>query len=390
MTATHGEGVYGNSVGVTTPLDHKMAQAGEIVKASGNLIRPGLFWGGTANIVTGKANMSYDVAAFTCASTRGATAGAVKWANPGTENVATTAAPGSNSRIDIIYAWHREFSLDGVNSDPVIGVIQGTAAAIPAAPSLAAFPGAIELGRATVAAGITATTSATITQTATFTAMAGGVLAFRNTTERDAGTYQQGQTGWLIDSGVTQVYNGSSWRSLGTSVMQPTSVDNGTAGPTGEITSGSVSLVRARGVFVAAQFRRYEVAFDISTASSTTLSALFAVAATDTATGYDNQRGTDVNGTAAAAQSLNTVAIITGGGVASTRHTGKLILWNPNNADETRWLIETLVSANPMTTAHGTYRGGGVQRAATTFDGISFAASAGNLTVNSLSITGVV
>lgn len=211
MTATHGEGAYGNAVGVTTPTEHKLAQAGEIVKSAGNLIRPGLFWGGTATIITGKANMSYDVAAFTCVSTRGASSGAIKWANDGVYNAVTTAAPGSNSRIDVIIGWHREFALDGTNSDPVIIVVQGTAAAVPVAPSLAAYPGYIELGRAVVGAGITATTSATITQTAQFTAAAGGVIPFRNTTERDAGTYTEGQPGWMIDSKQSIIYNSSAW-----------------------------------------------------------------------------------------------------------------------------------------------------------------------------------
>lgn len=212
MAATHGEGAYGNATGVTTPAEHKMAQAGEIVKASGNLVRPGLFWGGTSSIITGKANMSYDVAAFTCASTRGASAGVLKWSNDAVYNATTSAAPGSNSRIDIIIAWHREYAADGTNSDPQILVVSGTPAASPSAPSLASYPGCIELGRATVPSGITATTSATITQTAPFTAMDGGRIPFRNTTERDAGTYVEGQLGWLMDTDTLQVYTGSAWR----------------------------------------------------------------------------------------------------------------------------------------------------------------------------------
>lgn len=189
MTAYKGLGTYGNAVGVVTPLDHKLSNAAMVVKQSGNLIRPGLFWGGNATIVSGKANMSYDVAAYSCATTRGATSGAVFGGNDGVLNVATTAAPGSNSRYDVIYHWHREYSLDGVDSNPVIGVIQGTAAASPTVPSLAAFPGAIEIGRVLVPAGVTATnTGTTITQTASFTAMAGGIVNVRNATELTAWT----------------------------------------------------------------------------------------------------------------------------------------------------------------------------------------------------------
>lgn len=214
MTATKGLGITGNGAGVTTPLDHKLAQSGLIAKtgAGTNLIRPGLFYDGVSNIVSGAANMSYNVAPFTAALTRGGTAGTVLLANDGTVNVATAAAPASNSRIDVVYVWQREFSLDGVDSNPVIGVIQGTAAASPVAPSLAAFPGALELARITVPAGVTATnTGTTITQAAPFTAAAGGTIAFRTTTERDASTLTAGTRGFVIGSTATYQYNGTSW-----------------------------------------------------------------------------------------------------------------------------------------------------------------------------------
>lgn len=216
MTATHGEGAYGNAVGVTTPTDHKMAQVAEFVKTAANTIRPGLLWDGNATVVSGKANMSYDVRAFSIVTSRGATSGAMKWANDATVNVVTTAAPGSNSRYDVVYAWHREYAIDGSNSDPVIGVIQGTAAASPTVPALTSFPGAVELARILVPAGVTATNSGTtITQTAPFTATAGGVIPFRNSTERDAGSYIENQLGWLLDSHLLQSYSGSGWAAVG-------------------------------------------------------------------------------------------------------------------------------------------------------------------------------
>lgn len=190
MTATKPLGTYGNAVGTVTPYDHKMAQVALFVKTTtANLIRPGVLYNGVSNIVTGLGTMSYAVGPFSAVLTRGATAGAVILTNDGTVNVATTAAPGSNSRIDIVYVWAREFSLDGTNSDPVIGVVQGTAAASPTAPSLAGFPGALELARITVPAGVTATNSGTtITQTAPFTSTDGGVVRFRSTAEMNLWT----------------------------------------------------------------------------------------------------------------------------------------------------------------------------------------------------------
>lgn len=213
MAARHGLGTYGNAVGTVTPEDHKLAQAGLIVKDTTGKIRPGLFWEGTSTIVSGKANMSYDVARFNAALSRGVSSGAVLLANDGVVNVLTTAAPGSNSRYDVVYVWQREYSLDGTNSDPVIGVAQGTAAASPTVPSLAAFPGAIEIGRALIPAGVTATNSGTtITQTAPFTAAAGGAVTFRTKTELDLWTTATlWQDAKALDAGISYSWSGTAW-----------------------------------------------------------------------------------------------------------------------------------------------------------------------------------
>jgi hypothetical protein len=217
MAATKGLGTTGDGAGTVTPLDHKLAQAGLISKGGGgsNLIRPGLFYDGVSNIVVGRANMAYDVLPFTAVLTRGAAAGAVLLANDGVVTVATTAAPGSNSRIDVIYVWQREFSLDGVDSNPVIGVLQGTPAAVPVAPSLSSLPGAVELARATVSAGATATNGGgvVITQTAPFTSVHGGHLVRRTTAEMNAiSTPYLGLLCEVLSNGITYRYSGSTWQ----------------------------------------------------------------------------------------------------------------------------------------------------------------------------------
>lgn len=210
MTATHGEGPYGNAVGVTTPIEHKMAQVTEFVKTTTkNVIRPGVLYNGDTSLVAGTAGMSYDVDAFSIVTQRSATSGVVKWANDGTLNVATTAAPGSNSRYDVVYAWHREYALDGVDSNPVIGVVQGTAAPSPEVPPLAAFPGAVELARILIPAGVVATNSGTtFTQTAPFTTTDGGRIPVRNTTELAAlgSAYPQGTLAWDISTNIVYSY----------------------------------------------------------------------------------------------------------------------------------------------------------------------------------------
>ncbi|RZT59310.1 hypothetical protein EV140_1915 [Microcella alkaliphila] len=61
MTAQPGLGITGNGVGVTTPIAHRLAQSGLVAKAGGtpNLVRAGVFYDGTVNIVTGTAGMMF-------------------------------------------------------------------------------------------------------------------------------------------------------------------------------------------------------------------------------------------------------------------------------------------------------------------------------------------
>jgi hypothetical protein len=345
------------------------------------------------NLVTSSATMNVSVARFQGAAVRDG--GVVLLANDGSANVLLDAAPGANSRIDVIYAKQNDSSgtvtVPDANDTPVLTFVKGTAGAVPVKPTLPV--GALELATVLIPSGATATNSAgvVITQTAQFTAAAGGVIPFRTTTERDAGTYQTSQLGWLIDTAKTIYYNGTSWQGLSASsmVMVPTTATNGTVASNGTVTSSSVALVRANGVFTSA-FSRYEIKFDVTTASSTGLNVLLAVAGTDTASGYDNQRRTDVNGTTTTAQSLNIgVLLLNASPLASTRHVGTLIFdTNPAAVGATYFRVECTASPNPMTTAHGRYKGSGLQRATTQFDGITFSAGAGNLTINYLSVVG--
>src|SRR5690606_35733041 len=210
MTAQNGEGVYGDGVGVVTPLAHKLSQNGPLVKDSTGKPRSGVFYAGNASLVTGKANMSYDVAPFEAAICRGRTKGTSFPTNDAVVNVTTTAAPGSNKRIDIIYAQQQEVSEGDAATQFVIGVVQGTAASSPTAPTLP--DGAIELARAEVSAGITATTSAIITQTAPFTTVIGGVVPFRTTTEMNTWTTPLAkQLARDLSSNNLYVWTGTGW-----------------------------------------------------------------------------------------------------------------------------------------------------------------------------------
>lgn len=188
MALRHGTWVSQETpgVGVTSPLDARLAIAGTVAKAASGRARSGVFFEGNASLVSGTAGMSYAVARFVVAQARAAADGAVIFSNDGTVNVATPVAPAANSRIDIVYAWQRDFVTDGVDSNPVLEVANGVASPTPVAPTLP--DGAVELARATVSAGATATNGAgvVIEQTCKFTAAAGGLIVFRTAADRDA------------------------------------------------------------------------------------------------------------------------------------------------------------------------------------------------------------
>lgn len=392
MTATKGLGTYGNAVGTVTPLDHKMAQLGLVVKTAANTIRPGLFWDGSTTIVSGKANMSYDVRALSAVTTRGATAGAVLLANDATYNVVTTAAPGSNSRYDVVYIWQREYSLDGTDSNPVIGVVQGTAAASPTVPSLSAFPGAIELARILVPAGVTATNSGTtITQTAPFTATSGGIVPVRNTTERDGGSpyasasWVESQQVWLIDIDQVQTYSGSEWKAVGPITATPSSVAGTGVSVSGSTVSFSGSTsISVNGVFTSA-FSHY-VIYLTCTSASADADIRFTPRAggTDLATtscGFGSTLTNWSAGTSSVAASTASTFIVAGR-VSATGGCGyEIKVRNPQAAAYTR------VSSEGSDTDFGRRSEGSV-KVTTSYDGFTITPSSGNIT-GSLYVVGV-
>lgn len=273
MTAQNGEGVYGDGAGVVTPLAHKLSQNGPLVKDSTGKPRSGVFYAGNASLVTGKANMSYDVAPFEAAICRTRTKGTSYPTNDSVVNVTTTAAPGSNSRIDIIYFQQKEVSEGDASTAAVVGVVQGTAASSPSAPTLP--DGAIELARAVVGAGITATTSAVITQTAPFTAASGGTVVVRNATERDGGTpyvaasWLTGQRVLQLDTGVEYWHDGAALRpAVGIVPVVPSSAAGGTVSDKGTVTFTAATAVNLNGVFTSG-FDNYRIEVDITGRSAT-------------------------------------------------------------------------------------------------------------------------
>lgn len=136
----------------TTPVEARKALAGMFSSA-------GVLTGGT---VTGTAGWTYSVAAAPIASTRGASDGVVLFGIDGpTATPAVSPAPGTGSRIDIIYAKHNDVDNADADSEAFLAVASGAASGTPVAPTIP--PGAVELARATVAAGATSTSHANVT-----------------------------------------------------------------------------------------------------------------------------------------------------------------------------------------------------------------------------------
>ncbi|WP_341935349.1 hypothetical protein MRBLWO14_000996 [Microbacterium sp. LWO14-1.2] len=190
-----------------TILDERRIVAGRYARNADGTPRVGVLPVHTGPLVTGRASMGYDVAAFNAVSAR-TTAGAEEVANDGTVTVATTAAPGSNTRLDVIW-FHARFSSPvaaDTNNDVVFGVTQGTPAAV--SPSKPAIPaGAVELAVAEIPSTATTTQSAgvVITQTFQYTAAAGAPVLFRTKTELDAWAAPVGATARTIDSDLEWV-----------------------------------------------------------------------------------------------------------------------------------------------------------------------------------------
>lgn len=197
----------------TTPLDARLLSMALVVATdtAGNP-RPGVLGPANVNIVTATGTMSVNVAAAEFATTKGKGDGVTIFTNDGTVNVAIGAAPGSNSRIDVVWVKHNDNTTGDADSLPVFGVTAGTAAASPVP---AAIPtGALELAQVRIYAGTTATNggSNTVTQTYQCTAARGAPVSFRTKAALDAWTTaQSGQLAFETQGNALYRRNGSAW-----------------------------------------------------------------------------------------------------------------------------------------------------------------------------------
>lgn len=201
----------------TTPKGARHALGGLLLQAGDALLnaRKGVLMdNGSANVVTGTAGMSFDIRAAVFSGQSSTAQGPWVGANDATVNVVTDAAPGSNSRYDIICVRQHLVAGDGgVDSDVELEffVEQGVVAASPSVPATPS--GAVKLAEALITAGMVATNTATITQKFDWTVARGGVLPIFSAAQLASLTPHEGQV--IYDDTVTpprlKVWNGSAW-----------------------------------------------------------------------------------------------------------------------------------------------------------------------------------
>jgi hypothetical protein len=121
-------------------------------------------------------------------------------------NVAMTAAPGSNSRIDTIVVRIQDSVYSGATNTATIESITGTAAASPVAPTLPA--NTLALADVLIPSGDTAYTDSQITDRRTYAAT--GYILCRNSGDRPSPAVK-GMAIYQLDTGEFLTYNGTSW-----------------------------------------------------------------------------------------------------------------------------------------------------------------------------------
>ena len=213
MTATKGF-IHGAA---TAALDTRKADVHKIVANAAGTPRLGLLTDDPNIVIADASTTPMRVAVKACGSVtqRQAGDGVAIWSNDGSIFVNLSAAPLSNSRIDVIYAKHNDTSHGDANDTPTIGVTEGDAAPSPTKPAIPS--GALELATVTIPAGATATTSGgvVIANTYAMTAMRGGSVALRSSAEQTAWAPADGAIAYRLDTDDLLARINGAWEAIG-------------------------------------------------------------------------------------------------------------------------------------------------------------------------------
>lgn len=176
----------------TTPLDVRLMDQARLVQNADGSTRTGVL-GALPTLVTATATttpMTVNVAAAPLVASRAVGDGAVVYSNDGVVAVTIPAAPGANSRIDVIWTRHQDDTAGDAAGLylPIFGVTSGAAAASPTEPAIPT--GAVKLATLRIYAGTTATNGGAnvLTQAYQMTAAQGGVVPFRTLVDLKAWT----------------------------------------------------------------------------------------------------------------------------------------------------------------------------------------------------------
>lgn len=194
-------------------VDYRLGQAGLVARSTAGVARAGVFPAGSGALVSARADLTVDIAAFVAVLTRGSSYGTVVVSNDGAMQSPTFGvAPGSNSRIDVLWLRQND-SVDAADANdlPTWGITAGTAAPSPVAPSVPS--GALAFAQVLIPAGATATNSGgvVITDVFPYTAAAGGVVHLRSQAEQDAWSPIDGSRAYRLDTSMGLERVGGAW-----------------------------------------------------------------------------------------------------------------------------------------------------------------------------------
>lgn len=214
MAVNRGAWVRQNGGVGTTPKEARLVMAGLVAENSPGNPRNGLLFQSVPNVVQGTGSMSYNVLANNPVINRVANEGVYMPTFTGSTTVATTSAPGSGFRYDLI--WVKQNDTEKLDADnlAVLGVTQGVASPTPVKPTADIPAGALVLAEALVGATATSTNSAqvTITQVWRHTATRGAPIPVRDATELSEITAYEGlQVARLDKGGRVQTYMDGVW-----------------------------------------------------------------------------------------------------------------------------------------------------------------------------------
>ena len=448
LTLNRGIGALKDGTRGTTAKETRLAFAqllasdGGLEARAGVLPNPDL----ATALVTGKAGeWTYQVGEAPFVFSRGEADGVLQINNDSTAEVATTAAPGSDSRYDLIWVKHPSNGEDGdTDSVPLFGVEQGTAAAAPTKPYANLTDGEQVIAEALVTAGDADTTEATITQVWKYTAVRGGVIPVRNSTElaaipaasnSPALAVQMDESageelkinlgsGWkVISQGNSlgpiavadhtseshaegkHVYNtttdklyvsdGSNWRlvamgATGTEIVTPTSVaGTGVSLSGAEVAVAAATSIKVNGVFTTAYDNHLVLWSAPATASSPNpLMRVCTAGSSDSGNNYDDQYLTAIGTNVSSAQLLAQSSWSLGIG-SRDMYDSRMIFKGAALAEVTRVQVETFATDNPMGSTDGIAFRGLSHRGTTAIDGFEiFAATPGDTFTGKLRVYG--